>query len=156
MLLLGGCDDSNGPAPTPTVSRLSPRALDAQQQRLVADYQPVSRALTGYEIAFRDGQAGRLTRARLVARARAFRGVVSTALGSIRRDPASGRTAEAKTLLVQALVSRRRALDALIAHASGYEQQWNRSVVFARRALTKLQGIRDEARLIPLPEDSVS
>jgi hypothetical protein len=29
-------------------------------------------------------------------------------------------------------------------------------VILARRGLTKLQDIRDEARLIPLPEDSVS
>ena len=32
----------------------------------------------------------------------------------------------------------------------------NRSVVDARRALTLMQDIRDRARLIPLPEDSIS
>jgi hypothetical protein len=37
-----------------------------------------------------------------------------------------------------------------------YRPAWNRSVVNARRALTLLQDIRDRARLIPLPEDSVS
>ncbi len=156
MLLLAGCDDSNGPAPTPTTPRLSPRALDAQQQRLVGDYQPISRALTGYEIAFRDAQAGRLPHAQLIARSRAFRAVVGTSLNRVRRDPAVGATAQAKALLVQALVSRRRALDALIESAGGYEGKWNRSVVLARRALTKLQDIRDRARLIPLPEDSIS
>jgi hypothetical protein len=34
--------------------------------------------------------------------------------------------------------------------------EWNRSVVSARRALTLMQDLRDRARLIPLPEDSVS
>src|SRR5207247_5367029 len=97
------------------------------------------------EIAFRDAQARRLPRARLVARARAFRAVVSTALGNVRKDRATGATADAKALLVQALVSRRRALDALIAGAPGYAKRWNRSVVLARRGLTQLQDIRDKA-----------
>ncbi|HEY2938709.1 MAG TPA: hypothetical protein VGJ27_02770 [Gaiellaceae bacterium] len=136
--------------------KLSPRALDAQQQRLVADYQPVSFALTAYEIAFRDAQAGRLTRVELVSRARRFRAVVKSSLRSVRRDPATGATSDAKALLVRALVSRARALDSLIAGAPGYTKRWNESVVLARRGLTKLQDIRDEARLIPLPEDSVS
>jgi len=156
VLLLAGCDDSNSPAPTQTGPRLSPRALDAQQQRLVGDYQPVSRALTAYEIAFRDAQAGRLPRARLIAQARGFHIVVNSSLRSVRRDPATGATADAKALLVQALASRRRALDALIAGVAGYGKRWNDSVVLARRGLTKLQDIRDEARLIPLPEDAVS
>jgi hypothetical protein len=155
-LLLGGCDDGNGPAPTPIVTKLSPRALDAQQQRIVADYQPVSFALTAYEIAFRDAQAGRLPRVALVSRARRFRAVVRTSLRSVRRDPATGATADAKALLVRALNSRARALDVLIAGAPGYAKRWNESVVLARRGLTKLQDIRDDARLIPLPEDSIS
>jgi hypothetical protein len=154
--LLGGCDDGNGPAPTPTVPKLSPRALDAQQQRLVADYQPVSFALTAYEIAFRDAQVGRLPQVRLLSRARRFRAVVRSSLRSVRQDPATGATAKAKALLVRALASRGRALDALITGAPGYGKRWNESVVLARRGLTKLQDIRDEARLIPLPEDSVS
>lgn len=157
MLVLAGCDDSKHPGPTQTAPRLSPRALDAQQQRLIADYQPVSRALTAYEIAFRDAQAGRLPRARLIVLARGFRVTVTASLRRVRRDPATGPTAEAKELLVQALVVRRRALGILIAHGRPrYERQWDRSVVLARRGLTRLQDIRDEARLIPLPEDSVS
>jgi hypothetical protein len=156
VLLLAGCDGSRRTQPTPTTPRLTPRALDAQQQRLVADYQPVSHALTAWEIAFRDAQAGRLSRARLIADARGFRAVVSTSLGRLRRDRVTGGTAEAKALLVQALQSRRRALGALIAGAPGYERRWDDSVVLARRGLTKLQDIRDKARLIPLPEDSVS
>jgi hypothetical protein len=155
-VLLGGCDDGSGPAPTPTAPRLSPRALDAQQQRIVSDYQPVSFALTAYEIAFRDARAGRLSRPVLVSRARRFRTVVRRSLRSVRRDPATGATADARTLLVRALTSRERALDALIAGGPGYANQWNESVVLARRGLTRLQDIRDEARLIPLPEDSVS
>jgi hypothetical protein len=155
-VLLGGCDDGKGPAPTPTVPKLSPRALDAQQQRIVADYQPVSFALTAYEIAFRDAQAGRLTRVELVSRAHRFRAVVKSSLRSVRRDPATGATSDAKALLVRALASRARALDSLIAGAPGYTKRWNESVVLARRGLTRLQDIRDEARLIPLPEDSVS
>jgi len=39
---------------------------------------------------------------------------------------------------------------------SRYQHAWNRSVVKAREALTLMQDIRDDARLIPLPEDSVS
>jgi hypothetical protein len=155
-LFLTGCDHSNGPAPAPPVQRLAPRALDAQQQRLVAAYQPVSRALTGYEIAFRDARLGRLPRERLRADARAFRTVVVASLHRLRRAPASGATAQAKTFLVQALIARRSALDALVSGVPGYESRWNRSVVLARRALTTLQDIRDEARLIPLPEDAVS
>ena len=136
--------------------KLSPRALDAQQQRLVADYQPVSFALTAYEIAFRDAQAERLSRAGLVSRARRFRAVVKSSLRSVRGDPATGATADARALLVRALASRGQALDALITGAPGYAKRWNDSVVLARRGLTKLQDIRDEARLIPLPEDSIS
>ena len=52
----GACHGSKqqpGPPP-PAPPKPSFRALDAQQQRLVADYEPVSRALTGYELAYRD------------------------------------------------------------------------------------------------------
>ena len=156
ILVAGGCDHSNRAVPTQTTPRLSPRALDAQQQRVVADYQPVSFALTGYEVAFRDARAGRLSRARLVSRARRYRAVVAASIRRVRRDPATGPTAAAKALLVEALVARQRALDALIAGAPNYAQRWNESVVNARRGLTKLQDIRDRARLIPLPEDSIS
>jgi hypothetical protein len=157
VVLLGGCDDGSGPPPTPTVPRLTPRALDAQQQRIVADYQPVSYALTGYEIAFRDTQAGRLSRARLVSQARRFRAVVTASIARIRRDRATGATAEAKALLLRALAARRLALGALVeGDRPRYQKHWNRSAALARRALTKLQDVRDEARLIPLPEDSIS
>ena len=92
-------------------------ALDAEQQRLVRHYQPVSRQLAAYEL---DPRAWR-TR---------FTRTVETALARVRQDPASGETARAKARLVAALE--------------------------ARRALTILQDVRDRARLIPLPEDSVS
>ena len=116
----------------------------------MADYEPVSRALTAYEIAYRD-------RTNLQAQARRLRRVVNAALTEIRHDPATGPTAEAKTLLVQALLARRRALDLVLSHGlSAYLKPWNESVVYARQALTKLQDIRDRARLIPLPEDSIS
>ena len=142
--------------PTPTAPRLSPRALDTQQQRLVRDYQPASRALTAYEIAFREARARRLPRVRLVAQAHRLRAIVGSSLGRVRGDAATGPTNDAKELLVGALRARRRALDALIAGRAGYQKRWDRSVVLARRGLTKLQDIRDEARLIPLPEDSIS
>ena len=71
------------------------------------------------------------------------------------RDPASGETAHAKARLVAALEARRRALAAPPGSAR-YDAEWDSSVVEARRALTLLQDIRDRARLIPLPEDSVS
>ena len=44
-------------------------ALDREQQRLVRDYQPVSAALTAYELSFRDWRLGRLSRNELVRRA---------------------------------------------------------------------------------------
>jgi hypothetical protein len=37
-----------------------------------------------------------------------------------------------------------------------YNVRWDRSLEKARAGLTVLQDIRDRARLIPLPEDSVS
>ena len=128
--------------------KLTFRELDAQHQRLVADYEPVSRALTAYELAYRDRRG-------LERQTRSFRPIVRLALARIRRDPASGETARAKSLLVAALEAR---LQALAAPPSGdrYQSEWNRSVVTARRALTLLQDIRDRARLIPLPEDSIS
>jgi hypothetical protein len=130
-------------------------ALDREHQRLVADYEPVSRALTAYELAFRDWHLGRLSRAELLRRAAGYRGVVEHAHELVRGDRATGETRRAKRLLLGALDSRRTALGALPLLAR-YEPAWNRSVVGARRALTLLQDIRDRARLIPLPEDSVS
>ena len=146
-LLLGGCHGSKRPGPKPQ-PKLSYRALDAQQQRLVADYQPVSRALTRYELAYRD-------RRDLAAETRSFRPVVTRALARLRRDRATGGTASAKELLVTALEARLRAL-AAPPESERYRRAWNRSVVAARRALTLMQDIRDRARLIPLPEDSIS
>jgi hypothetical protein len=135
--------------------KLSFRALDAEQQRLVRDYQPVSRALTAYELAYRDWRFGRLGANALGADARLFARVVARSLVRVRRDPATGSDAVAKTLLVAALEARHRALRLPPASAA-YRREWNRSVVAARRALTHLQDIRDRARLIPLPEDSIS
>ncbi|HEX3266731.1 MAG TPA: hypothetical protein VHQ98_01960 [Gaiellaceae bacterium] len=155
MLLLAGCDHSKRrtvPPPTPKQSFL---ALDAEHQRLVRDYQPVSRALTAYELAYRDWRAGKLAKPVFLGRATAFRGVVVSSLARVRRDPATGGTARAKRLLVAGLGARATALEALPS-LGRYGPAWDRSVVDARRALTILQDIRDRARLIPLPEDSVS
>jgi hypothetical protein len=118
------------------------------QQRLVADYEPVSRALTAYEIAYRDRRG-------LSSATRAFRAVVDESLAHLRSDPVSGPTARAKQLLVEGLTARSRALGQEPG-STAYTSAWNRSVVDARRALTLMQDIRDRARLIPLPEDSIS
>ena len=149
-LALAGCHGSKQqPSPPPPAPpKPSFRALDAEQQRLVADYEPVSRALTGYELAYRDRQG-------LTAETSALRGVVATALDRLRRDKATGGTARAKALLVAGLEARARALGEPAASAA-YLRAWNRSVVDARRALTLMQDIRDRERLIPLPEDSIS
>jgi len=155
-ILLAGCHGSRrrGPEPPPA-PKLSFRALDAQQQRLVAHYEPVSRALTAYERAYRDWREGRLAAQALASRARAFRGVVTRALVRVRDDRATSVNARPKTILVTALEARRRALASPPASAR-YRSEWDRSVVAARRALTLMQDLRDGARLIPLPEDSVS
>jgi hypothetical protein len=149
-LALAGCHGGSKqqPGPPPPAAKLTFRQLDAQQQRLVADYEPVSRALTGYELAYRDGNG-------LGAQTSSLRGVVRAALGRLRRDPATGGTARAKRLLVAGLTARGRALQ-LPPRSAAYLRAWNRSVIDAREALTLLQDIRDRARLIPLPEDSIS
>jgi hypothetical protein len=156
-VLLAGCDHGRRrvepkPPPPPPQSFV---ALDREQQRLVRDYQPVSRALTAYELAFRDWRLGRLSQDELLRRAGTYREVVERSADLIRGDPATGETRRAKQLLLTALRARRTALDALpvLAH---HRPAWNRSVVNARRALTLMQDVRDRARLIPLPEDSVS
>jgi len=150
-LALAGCHGSKqqpGPPPPPPAPKLTFRQLDAQQQRLVADYEPVSRALTGYELAYRDRKG-------LAAETIGLRSAVAVALGRLRRDRATGGTERARLLLVAGLAARARALGEPPGSAT-YLRAWNRSVVDARRALTLLQDIRDRARLIPLPEDSMS
>jgi hypothetical protein len=113
--------------------------------------------MTGYEIAHRDWLAGALGGGPFRSRAVRFRGAVIAALARVRRQPVTGGTAEAKELFVAGLDARRRALDALLAgDRARYQTAWNRSLVAARRGLTKLQDLRDAARLIPLPEDSIS
>jgi hypothetical protein len=129
--------------------------IEREHQRLVADYLPVSRALTAYELAFREWRLGRLSRQAIVARGRAYRAVVTRARELIRGDRATGKTRTAKRLLVTGLGARATALAALPL-LDRYQSAWNRSVVDARRALTILQDMRDQARLIPLPEDAVS
>jgi hypothetical protein len=84
-----------------------------------------------------------------------YREVVERAADLIRGDPATGETRRAKRFLLTGLRARRAALVALPALAR-YRPAWDRSVVNARRALTLMQDVRDRARLIPLPEDSVS
>ena len=153
-LLAGGCHGSKRPAPEPG-PKLSFRALDAQQQRLVADYEPVSRGLTAYELDYREWRLGRLSKTGAVTAARRLRRVVTVASAHLRGDRATGGTAEAKGLLLAALAARSRAL-AAAPDGESYRREWNRSVVDARRALTLLQDIRDRARLTPLPEDSIS
>jgi len=155
-LLLAGCHGSKrrGPEPAPA-PKLSLRALDAQQQRLVADYEPVSRTLTAYELAYRDWRDGRLEARALASRASVFRGVVTRALIRVRHDRATSENARPKTILAAALEARGRALASPPASAR-YRSEWNRSVVAARRALTLMQDLRDRARLIPLPEDAIS
>ncbi len=148
-LALAGCHGSKQqPGPPPPAPKLSFRALDAQQQRLVADYEPVSRALTGYELAYRD-------RRRLAAETSSLRSAVTNALGRLRSDRATGGTERARLLLVAGLAARANALGEPPGSAA-YLRAWNRSVIDARRALTLLQDIRDRERLIPLPEDSIS
>jgi hypothetical protein len=157
VVLLAGCDHGKRrvepkPPPSPQQSLV---ALDRQQQRLVHDYQPVSAALTAYELVFRDWRLGRLSRKELLRRADSYRGVVEQSASLVRGDRATGETARAKRLLLGALDARRTALAALPLLAR-YRPAWNRSVAKAREALTLMQDVRDRARLIPLPEDSVS
>jgi len=155
-LALAGCQSSKPATPgSQPAPHLTYKALDAQHQRLISSYEPVSRALTAYEIAYRDWHNGRLGTQAMAHRIASFRAVVGSALGRLRQDPATGPTAGGKRLLVAALAARRSALGNPPG-SERYRQEWTRSVVDARRALTLLQNIRDRARLIPLPEDSVS
>jgi hypothetical protein len=151
-LLLAGCHGSAkkhpAPKPPPSAPKLTFRQLDAMQQRLVSAYEPVSRVLTAYEIAYRD-------RRHLSAATRSFRRVVVTALARLRRERATGQTARARELLIEGLSARETALEQPPG-SRAYTSAWNRSVIDARRALTLMQDIRDRARLIPLPEDSIS
>jgi len=142
VLVAGGCDHSKRRVEPPPARHQSFLALDAEQQRLVRHYQPVSRQLAAYEL---DPGAWRAR----------FTRTVEAALARVRRDPARGETARAKARLVAALEARRRAL-AAPPGSRRYREAWDRSVVEARRGLTILQDVRDRARLIPLPEDSVS
>jgi hypothetical protein len=158
VLIAGGCDHGKrrvSPPPPPAPQQQSFLALDREQQRIVRDYRPASAALTGYELALRDWRLGRLAESEFLRQARSYRVVVRRALSRVRGDPATGETARAKGLFVEALQARAAALAALPA-LSQYRPFWNRSVVKARAGLTVLQDIRDRARLIPLPEDSVS
>jgi hypothetical protein len=156
VVVLAGCDHgrkrTEPPPPTPKQSFL---ALDREQQRIVQDYQPVSAALTAYELNFRDWRLGRLSQGDLLARARSYRSVVLAAGKRVRADPATSETTRAKQLFVEGLQARAEALAALPA-LGRYTPLWNRSVVNARAGLTIMQDVRDRARLIPLPEDAVS
>jgi hypothetical protein len=155
--VLAGCDHGKRrtePQPPPG-PKLSFVALDRQHQRLVRDYEPVSAAMTAYELAFRDWRLGRLSRAKLLSRADAYRAVVGRSYALVSGDRATGETRRAKRILLGALDARRTALRALPL-VERYEPAWRRSLVDARRGLTLLQDIRDRAKLIPLPEDAVS
>jgi len=154
---LAGCDHGKrrtAPKPPPG-PQLSFVALDREHQRLVHDYEPVSAAMTGYELAFRDWRLGHLSQVALLGRARAYRVVVRHARGRIEGDRATGETARAKRLWMGALADRAEALAAL-PDLAVYRPLWDRSESSARAGLSVLQDIRDRARLIPLPEDAVS
>jgi hypothetical protein len=156
VLLAGGCDNGKRRVqPPPPAPRLSFLALDREHQRLVADYQPISRALTAYELAYRDWRLGRLPATEIADRAAAYREIVVAARRRVADDRATGETARAKRLLLGALEARGRALRRPPG-SRAYRAAWNRSLEDARAGLTVLQDIRDRARLIPLPEDSVS
>jgi hypothetical protein len=156
VVLLCGCDHGKRRTePQPPQPKLSFVALDREHQRLVRDYEPVSSALTAYELAFRDWRLGRLTQAGLLTRARSYRTVVEHARALVSGDRATGETRRAKGLLVAALTARAGALAAL-PDVQAYRPLWNRSESSARAGLTVLQDIRGRARLIPLPEDVVS
>jgi len=155
VLLAGGCDHGKRKVQPPPPRQELFLALDRQQQRLVRDYEPVISALTGYELAYRDWRLRRLSQAELLRRASSFRSVVRRAQARVRRDRVTGETTRAKRLLVDALMARSAALE-LLPDLTEYRPRWNRSVAKARAGLTVLQDIRDRARLIPLPEDSVS
>jgi hypothetical protein len=155
--VLAGCDHGKRrtepqPPPRPKLSFL---ALDRQHQRLVRDYEPVSAAMTAYELAFRDWRLGRLSQTGLLAHARAFRAVVRHARSLVSGDRATGETVHAKGLFVAALDARARALGTL-PDLQAYRPLWDRSESWARAGLTALQDIRDPARQIPIPEDSIS
>jgi hypothetical protein len=156
VVVLAGCDHgkkrTEPPPPAPKHSFL---AIDREQQRIVQDYQPVSAALTAYELAFRDWRLGRLSQADLLKRAGSYRSIVLAALDRVRADTATNETERAKRLFVEGLQARARALAAL-PDLGRYTPLWSRSVVNARAGLTLMQDVRDRALLIPLPEDAVS
>jgi hypothetical protein len=155
-VLLVGCDHGKRRTePQPPQQKLSFVALDQEHQRLVRDYEPVSAAMTAYELAFRDWRLGRLTQADLLTHARSYREVVRHARALVSGDRVTGETRRAKRLIVAALTARARALGVL-PDLPAYRPLWNRSESSARAGLTVLQDIRDRARLIPLPEDAVS
>jgi hypothetical protein len=156
VLLLAGCDHGKRRTePQPPKPKLSFVALDREHQRLVRDYEPVSAAMTAYELAFREWRLGRLSQTDLLARAGSYRRVVRHARALVIGDLATGETRRAKRLLVVALTTRAGAL-AELPDLRAYRPLWDRSESSARAGLTVLQDIRDRARLIPLPEDSVS
>jgi hypothetical protein len=155
-VVLAGCDHGKRRTePRPPQPKLSFVALDREHQRLVRDYEPVSSAMTAYELAFRDWRLGRLPQPELLARARSYRTVVRRARALIAEDPATGETQHAKHLWLAGLSDRAKAL-ASLPDLHAYRPLWDRSESSARAGLTVLQDIRDRARLIPLPEDSVS
>jgi hypothetical protein len=155
VLLAAGCDHGKRRTQPPPPRHESFLVLDREQQRLVRDYQPVSGALTGYELAYRDWRLGRLSSVEIASRAAGYRTVVVAARRRVARDKATGETTRAKGLLVEALRARGRALQARPG-SRAYRSAWDRSLSAARAGLTVLQDIRDRARLIPLPEDAVS
>ena len=120
------------------------------------DYEPVSAAMTAYELAFRDWRLGRLSQTELLARARSYRRRRART-----RAPSSAATARparraARSSCWSPRSARGPSALAALPDLQAYRPLWNRSESSARAGLTVLQDIRDRARLIPLPEDSVS
>ena len=156
VVLLAGCDHGKRRTePQPPGPKLSFVAQDREHQRLLRDYEPVSAAMTSYELSFRQWRLGRLSQATLLTRALSYREVVRHSRALVSDDRATGETRRAKRLLVAALTARAAGLAAL-PDLQAYRPLWDRSESSARAGLTVLQDIRDRARLIPLPEDSVS
>ena len=113
--------------------------------------------MTAYELAFRDWRLGRLSQTELLARARAYRTVVvRRARRASVDDRATGETRACEAAAGRGASAPGRGALAALPDLHAYRPLWNRSESSARAGLTVLQDIRDRARLIPLPEDSVS
>ena len=151
-LLLAGCHGSSkkhpSPKPPPSAPKLTFRQLDSMQQRLVARLRAgQSRAdRVRDRVPRQEKPAGRDP----LVPASGGDGARAAEQGS-----GNGRNRSGQEAPDRGLGARETALEQPPG-SRAYTSAWNRSVVDARRALTLMQDIRDRARLIPLPEDSIS